>query len=384
MQIVEALADSNVLDADGNAVYTLRACRQAGFANVRYVLYDAEAGRGLRDGAVNPITSLDRVVPGYNREPLDGHRLILPFIGRLGDAVVTGSCLAALVDRFPGISVDIAAPAPALAVFEMMPRVGRLLPYPIEADALEAYDFHLSFEDVDAVPRGTSRSCADVFSACLRTPKPTSPPSVTIPPDVAARWALPQTDPGAPGLANRQSRLASQQSQLAGRPRVALHVGRANNPRTYPADLMEALAKRLVADGFDIVLIGTGDVASRPADLSIPQVENLIGSTKTPADLGAVLAQMSALVTGDSFPMHLAGAMGVPTLALFTATDRMLGSDYPSVTAIQSAAECSPCKIAAGPCPLGHSECIAHRDASISPAEITQRIVTLLLAQTSA
>ena len=367
MQIVEALADSTVLDADGNAVYALRAGRQAGFANVRYVLYDAEAGRGLRDGAVNPITSLDSVVPGYDREPLERHRLVLPFIGRLGDAVVAGSCLAALVERFPGVTIDIAAPAPALEVFKLMPRFGRLLAYPIEADALEAYDFHLSFEDVDAVPRGTSRSCADVFSACLRTPRPTTPAPVTIPPDVAARWTLPQTDPGAPGLANRQSRLAD-------RPRVALHVGQPDSLRSYPVDLVEALATRLVAEGFDVVLIGTGDVASRPANLSIPRVENLIGSTKTPADLGAVLAQISALITGDSFPMHLAGAMGVPTLALFTATDRVLGSDYPSVTAIQSAAECSPCRIAAGSCPLGHTECIAHRDTSINPQAIVDHV----------
>ena len=83
---------------------------------------------------------------------------------------------------------------------------------------------------------------------------------------------------------------------------------------------------------------------------------------------------MSALVTGDSFPMHLAGAMGVPTIAVFTATDRVLGSDYPSVTALQSATECSPCRIAIGSCPLGHNECIAHRDASIDPQAIVDRV----------
>ena len=345
MQIVEALTDSNVLDIDGNTIYALR-------GGVRYAIYDAEASRGMQAGAVTAIANLDRVVPSYEGETLDRQRLILPFIGRLGDAIVAGSCLTALLDRFPNVTIDIAAPAPARAVFELMPNVGRILAYPLEAEAIEDYDFHLSFEDVDAVPRGTSRSCADVFSACLRTPLPTNPPLITVPPEVAERWTMPQAD----------------------RPRVALHIGRPDNPRTYPVDLMAALAKELVADGFDVVLLGANGAGGCPASLNIPQVENLIGSTKTPADLAAVLSQMSALITGDSFPMHLAGAMGVPTLAIFTATDRVFVTDYPSVTAIQSTAECSPCRIATGSCPLGHNECIAHRDASIDPRAIVDRV----------
>ena len=89
MQIVEALGEARVLDADGQAAYNLRAGRQ-------YLLYDCEVAHGLRDAALKLTVGLDRVLPVYRRHPLDRQRLILPFIGRQGDAVVAASCVAAL------------------------------------------------------------------------------------------------------------------------------------------------------------------------------------------------------------------------------------------------------------------------------------------------
>ena len=91
-----------------------------------------------------------------------------------------------------------------------------------------------------------------------------------------------------------------------------------------------------------------------------------------------MISQLDLLVTADSFPMHLAGAMGVPTLTIFTATDPSLVSDYASVTALPSGAECSPCRVAEGACPLGHGECVAHRDLSVAPEAIVRRIESTL------
>ncbi len=344
MQIAEAIADANVRDASGQHAYSL--C-----AGHRYLVYDSEAGYGLRDGALKLVGGLDSALPFYNRQPLQQHRLILPFIGRRGDALVVASCLAALKELYSAATIDIAAPEAAREVLRLMPRVGELLPYPFDLERVTDYDYYLSFEEIEAIPRGWRRSYADVFSACLRTPRPSSPPHVAIPPEVAQRWVLPPVD----------------------RPRVAVHVRCSDSLRSYPRDLLEELTGRLVDADFEIYLTGTAEQTGPAWAHDLDHVHNLTGRTPGPADLAALMSHMDALITGDSFPMHLAGALAIPTIALFTTTDAVIGSDYASVAAVQSLADCSPCRIAEGTCPLGYGECIAHRDPSLGPEALVER-----------
>ncbi len=348
MQIAEAIADANVCDASGRNAYSLR-------AGHRYLIYDSEAGYGLRDGALKLVGGLDSALPLYNRQPLEQHRLILPFIGRRGDAVVVASCLAALKELYSAITIDIAAAEAAHEVLRLMPRVGDLLPYPLDAERVDDYDYYLSFEEIEAIPRGWRRSYADVFSACLRTPRPAGPPHVAIPPEVAQRWVLPPID----------------------RPRVAVHVRCSDSLRSYPRELLEELTRSLVDAGFEIYLTGTAEGTAPAPVYDSGHVHDLTGRTPAPGDLAALMSHMDVLITGDSFPMHLAGALAIPTIALFTTTDAVIGSDYSSVVAVQSLTDCSPCRIAEGTCPLGHGECIAHRDPSLDPETLVERARSL-------
>ncbi len=349
VQIVEAIADANVFDTGGQPVYRL--C-----AGNHFVLYDTEVGHGIRDKALRLIEGLDRALPVYGGGHLTDQKLILPFIGRRGDALVVSSCLFALKQRYPRISIDIAAPEEAREVFELMPRTGELLSYPLTVGHVKGYDYYMSFEEIEAIPRGWNRSCADVFSACLHTPRPTAPPLPAIPVDVKKLWALEPT----------------------ACPRIAIHVGLPGSLRSYPTDLLARLVGRLIDDGVDVYLVGASSAVDRASIPDTTKVHDLCGRTRTPADLAAVLEQMDAVVTGDSFPLHLAGALGVPTIAPFTATDAVIGSDYPSVVTIQSEAGCSPCHVPTGVCPHGHNECVAHHEHSLSPEALIERIDSLM------
>ena len=349
MQIVEAMADADVLDASGRPTYRVR-------AGHRYVVHDREAGYGLRQAALRLIAGLDRRLPCYRGQPLASDRLILPFIGRMGDAIVTASCLSALTDRYPDVTVDIALPDAAREVFELFPPFGRLRPYPVEESCLAEYDYYLSFEAVDAIQDGSRRSCIDVFSACLKTPPPMKPVGVIVPSEARDRWRWLSSD----------------------RPGVAIHVGRTDSLRSYPRDLLKELVRRLAREELNVYLVGAAGATDRLADLSGDSVIDLVGRTGSCADLAAVLAMMQVVVTGDSFPLHLAGALGIPTVAIFTATDAVIGRDYPSVIAFQSQASCSPCRAADGACPLGHGECIAHRDPSVDPDHLVACIHTVV------
>jgi ADP-heptose:LPS heptosyltransferase len=61
-------------------------------------------------------------------------------------------------------------------------------------------------------------------------------------------------------------------------------------------------------------------------------------------DLSSILAHAKAIVSTDSGPAHLAAAHGVPTLALFGATDwRRTSPVGPAVRILQHDVFCSPC-----------------------------------------
>ncbi|HEU4400866.1 MAG TPA: lipopolysaccharide heptosyltransferase II [Candidatus Polarisedimenticolia bacterium] len=142
------------------------------------------------------------------------------------------------------------------------------------------------------------------------------------------------------------------QAGLSGHvPVVALHPGASKPPRGWHADRFAELGRRLAAgSGARVVVLagpGEGALADRIVSL-LPK-----GSAFVPPrmlsikGMGALLERCHLLVGNDSGPMHVAAALGVPTVALF-------GPGDPSRTAPTAPAErlavisrrypCSPCR----------------------------------------
>jgi ADP-heptose:LPS heptosyltransferase len=159
---------------------------------------------------------------------------------------------------------------------------------------------------------------------------------------------------------------------------VAVQVGSHVRLHAYPDDLIAQLARSLADEGVEVVLFG--DQPAFQLDDADPRIRNLCACTPDVADLAATLRQMDVVITSDSFPMHLAGALGITTLAVFTATDPVAASDYARVAALPSRAECSPCRHRGPNCPLGYGECAAHRDPSVKPSTIVERVLALMAA----
>jgi heptosyltransferase-2 len=82
------------------------------------------------------------------------------------------------------------------------------------------------------------------------------------------------------------------------------------------------------------------------------QVVSLVGRT-TPSTLAAILKECKVLITNDTGPMHVAAAVGTPTVALFGSTSptwtRPFGEGH---EVIYKQAECSPCFQKT--CPIGY------------------------------
>ena len=94
--------------------------------------------------------------------------------------------------------------------------------------------------------------------------------------------------------------------------------------KRWPATRWGEVAQGLAEDGVGMVFIGDKSDAAVVAELTptLPagSFVNVSGQTSL-RELASVLAACDLLVSGDSGPMHLAVAVGTPTVALFGATD---------------------------------------------------------------
>lgn len=135
---------------------------------------------------------------------------------------------------------------------------------------------------------------------------------------------------------------------------IACHVSSNNGQsKRWPIPYWATLIDRLIReDGVNVVLTGalndlpliesiTGRMNERPI--------NMAGETSLP-QLAGLLQCADLLVTGDSGPMHIAGAVGTPLIAIHGPTDPALsGPVSPTATILRSGIWCSPCYTAKGP-----------------------------------
>jgi heptosyltransferase-2 len=194
-------------------------------------------------------------------------------------------------------------------------------------------------------------------------------------------WLLagPGPDPEAPPLrptlvpgaadAEAADRLLAGAGLRATGPLLALAPGSAWGTKRWPAYPALAAALAEAARWRDMPLVVLGASADAPLAAAIaaarpPGGAPVLDATGRLSLLGtaALLARCAALVSNDSLPVHLASAMGTPTVALFgpTVPGMGFGPLAPASVAVgHPALPCRPCH-AHGPhrCPLGHFRCM--------------------------
>lgn len=131
------------------------------------------------------------------------------------------------------------------------------------------------------------------------------------------------------------------------RPLVALQAGSSDPHRAWDLENFAALAGRLLDDGATVVLLGdsreTGMAEGIRAKVGRPLLD-MVGKTRLP-DLPALLAMCDLLVSNDTGTVHVAAAVGLPTLTLMFATAYYTESaPYGAGHAVlQAEIACSPC-----------------------------------------
>jgi heptosyltransferase II len=183
----------------------------------------------------------------------------------------------------------------------------------------------------------------------------------------------------APGDAERSAvnALLAQHAVQPGQALVALAPGSVWATKRWP--YYPELAK-LLASRARLVVIGSGAdapfaqaiLAAEPSAIDATGRLSLLASAE-------LIGRCGVVVTNDSAPLHLASAMGTPTVAIFGPTVPGFGFGPLSPRASVVGRDTLPCRPCDrhGPqrCPLGHHRCM--RD--ILPALVAERALTLLL-----
>ncbi len=136
---------------------------------------------------------------------------------------------------------------------------------------------------------------------------------------------------------------------------------------------------QLLAPHARVVLIGSRLDAALAGAITTaePTVVDAVGELSLLAS-AELIGRCGVVVTNDSAPLHLASAMGTPTVAIFgpTVPDFGFGPLSPRASVVgEDTLPCRPCD-RHGPqqCPLGHHRCM--RD--VAPALVAERALTLL------
>lgn len=158
-------------------------------------------------------------------------------------------------------------------------------------------------------------------------------------------------------------------------PLIALCPGAAHATKRWPVRHWRRLASTLARQGCNVAVVGSGGdriLAAEIATSAGRRAASAAGDLDLQAS-GALLRRSRAVVSGDTGPMHLATAVGVPVVALFGPTVEQFGFfPYRARAAVlQRDLPCRPCSTKGSPrCPLGHHQCLEE----IMPEEVVARL----------
>lgn len=144
--------------------------------------------------------------------------------------------------------------------------------------------------------------------------------------------------------------------------------------KNWPLEYFAAVIDGLKDKGHLIMCGGPGD-RNRAADIAAmtkTAVINAVGKTSL-LEMGALLARANVVVTGDTGPLHMAVALGTPTVSIFGPTAaNMYGPLHPGHIVLEGQMECRACHKRV--CPRQDARCMQ----AVSPRDVIDAVMRQL------
>lgn len=293
--------------------------------------------------------------------------------GRFGDLVLLTPSLREIKRRYPKMEIHVScAPAYRGALFGL-PYIDSFQPYPYPYHSqFGVYGPIASLENLTSLTiRETVTHMTDLFAERLGLGEiKDKKPDYFVSKDETA-WAM--------------DAYHSQMPHKAWRKRIAVQIKSSTPSRDYPTAKMRAVIEILEAKDYDVFLLGLPtEVVGKSKS---PRVTNCAADQLTFRQSAAVLSTCDAFLGPDSSLIHVAGALGVPAVGLFSVVPWELRTKYcPTTFVIQAKKGCdiAPCFHAPrsglgfplnGPCQKERKCCALD---SIPPEQVVAKIESML------
>jgi len=302
-------------------------------------LCDTQLATQLSDaGYLQTSEPADYDLDGCNTHPTADTRSILILrAGGFGDLLFLTPSLAELHKRFPKMAMTIATHAHTREALHHPDLAHvKIIDYPVPVSDLYKYDIISSAERItDPTMQDDATAyfahhlgliSDDVLADKTTPPFSLKPLYQVALDDLAQAWLdFPRN---------------------ADRPRIGIQTESSVKNRTYPIDLTAQLIESLIKDdGCDVYTFGYPDPGKGRVEIPHFTALQLMSPSPTLTQSAAVLATMDAVIAPDSALCHIAGALSLPTIALYGPFHwHQRTSHMPTVKAIQGHAACAPCQ----------------------------------------
>ena len=284
--------------------------------------------------------------------------------------LLTTAMVAPLLDYMPGVRKGIVTDLPRrrLALGQqralarrlrtegygqalVMPRTWKaaLAPYLAEIPQRTGFVGEARFGIINDLRYG-ERALPRMVDRCAQLALPRGTPA-------PAQWPLPELEVPASELSAWQQRQGLENEHG---PAVAFAPGAVGSSKRWSAAHYAALAGRLVADGCQVWVIGgpgEREIAAEIVGTCRHQIRDLTGPDLRNAILA--LAAADAAVSNDSGLLHVAAALGTPTIGIFGPTSAWHWAPLNPIAAVIETRTSLPCRPCHKPvCRLGHHRCM--------------------------
>jgi lipopolysaccharide heptosyltransferase I len=170
-----------------------------------------------------------------------------------------------------------------------------------------------------------------------------------------------------------------QHDELTARPIIAINPGAGFESKQWELDRFAELADRISKELKCSIMLtwGPGEEPKVNKISTHMQEQSWIAPSTSILESIALYKRMALLVSCDSGPLHLAAAVGIPTVSIFGPTDPLRNGAYGiNHTAVYKVLSCSFCWKKT--CPLGTKECMKQVNVDEVFQAVKQKIKILL------
>ncbi|HYF02292.1 MAG TPA: glycosyltransferase family 9 protein [Patescibacteria group bacterium] len=159
---------------------------------------------------------------------------------------------------------------------------------------------------------------------------------------------------------------------------IALAPGSVWETKRWRVEHFKSLSEELLKKRLQVILVGSKEDAEMCQEIAgATAAVNLCGETTLPQTL-ALLRRISAIVSNDSAPTHLAGLVQCPVITIFGPTSPIFGfaPRGKNDRVVQNEElRCRPCEIHGGKrCPIGTHDCMK----SVMPQTVVKMVEDVL------